>query len=117
SSSERSSSSVVVGNSSKTKASGTTIDSRGLRQQQQPVGAVALEWISLRKAVQCSCTLPVDSALRKFHCWSCGGVFCGRCLDRQLALPGHLSGRSVTVCRGCFKALTKTNSIEYDNNT
>lgn len=34
-------------------------------QHQQRIGSIALEWASLRKSVNCSCTLPVDSALRK----------------------------------------------------
>ncbi|XP_022689536.1 myotubularin-related protein 6-like isoform X2 [Varroa jacobsoni] len=121
----RSSSGVMVGSNTEPRVPAIETAERQQRhcqqeqqeQHQQRIGSIALEWASLRKSVNCSCTLPVDSALRKFHCWSCGGVFCGRCLDRQLALPGHLSGRSVTVCRCCFKSLTKSNSMEYDNNT
>lgn len=42
-------------------------------------------------------------------------MFCARCLDKQLALPGHRSGRSVTVCRACFKGLTKSHSLDISS--
>jgi len=74
--------------------------------------SVAVDWSSLRKSVNCSCNVPSDYSTRKFQCWSCGSVFCQRCLDKQLALPGHGNKHSVTVCRACFKQLTKSASLD-----
>lgn len=68
----------------------------------------ALEWKSVRDVFQCStCSSPIDSLSRKYHCWNCGEVFCKRCIDKQCSLPGHYSDNRVPVCKKCYKVLKK----------
>lgn len=43
--------------------------------------------------------------VREFHCRSCTGIYCSRCLGNQLALPGHLSGQGITLYRPCQEIL------------
>ncbi|CAA9997503.1 unnamed protein product [Nesidiocoris tenuis] len=50
--------------------------------------------------------------LNKHHCWQCGDVFCTRCIDKHVALPGHLSQCSLPVCEPCYQKITGTASTE-----
>uniref|UniRef100_A0A182UBX8 phosphatidylinositol-3,5-bisphosphate 3-phosphatase n=1 Tax=Anopheles melas TaxID=34690 RepID=A0A182UBX8_9DIPT len=70
------------------------------------INSVAVEWKSLRSVVNCpTCSIPFDQITKKNHCWKCGEVFCSRCIDKTLALPGHESGNPVPVCRQCFRVV------------
>ena len=46
------------------------------------------------------------------HCWRCGEIYCGRCLDKSATLPGHISQKQSPVCRRCYQSLGKTPSAE-----
>ncbi|KAL1114919.1 hypothetical protein AAG570_007743 [Ranatra chinensis] len=50
--------------------------------------------------------------LQKCHCWKCGDVFCTRCIDKHIPLPGHLSQCAVPVCRHCYRKLTRSTSLD-----
>lgn len=65
--------------------------------------SVAVDWKPLRSTTVCACSTPFDQIVRKSHCWRCGEVFCPRCIDRSIALPGHASGKPVPVCRTCYR--------------
>lgn len=71
------------------------------------IGSVALDWKSLRSAEVCACNTPFSQEMKKTNCCRCGEVFCNRCIDKTLPLPGHHSGKPVPVCRGCFKLVSQ----------
>ncbi|MFW5443336.1 MAG: FYVE zinc finger domain-containing protein [Methylococcaceae bacterium] len=48
----------------------------------------------------------------QYHCWKCGEVFCVRCIDKHVPLPGHYGKNVVPVCRPCFKELRRSSSVE-----
>ncbi|XP_064482258.1 myotubularin-related protein 6-like isoform X1 [Ornithodoros turicata] len=83
-----------------------------LQKLMDEMDSVALDWKTFRNMKECPCSTPFDYFRRKFHCWCCGEVFCIRCIDKRLCLPGHLTKRPVPVCRHCYKELTHTNSID-----
>lgn len=70
------------------------------------INSVALDWKSLRSATSCSCSTPFSQEMKKTHCWRCGEIFCNRCIDKSIPLPGHHSKKLVPVCRTCFKLVT-----------
>ncbi|CAH1777080.1 unnamed protein product [Owenia fusiformis] len=67
--------------------------------------SIAVDWRQLRNVTQCSCAAPFEHFTKKYHCWKCGNVFCTRCIDRHIPLPGHYSQRPVPVCRPCYKEI------------
>lgn len=71
------------------------------------INSVALDWKSLRSATVCACSTPFSQEMKKTHCWRCGEIFCTRCIDKTIPLPGHHSGKPVPVCRGCFKVVSQ----------
>ncbi|XP_043246559.1 myotubularin-related protein 8-like [Amphibalanus amphitrite] len=81
-------------------------------QLTRELDSVAIEWASPRGVRECSCTTAFDHFSKKFHCWRCGEIFCQRCLDRCLRLPGHLGGEPSPVCRPCYRLLTSSQSID-----
>ena len=46
----------------------------------------------------------------QYHCWKCGDVFCTRCIDRLMPLPGHNTQTPVPVCKACYKELKSSPS-------
>ncbi|CAL8081785.1 unnamed protein product [Orchesella dallaii] len=74
--------------------------------------SVAIEWKSVRGAKECPCSTPLDFATRKSHCWRCGEIYCSRCLDQWVTLPGHMSQKQSPVCRQCYRVIVKSNSLE-----
>ncbi|XP_065282966.1 phosphatidylinositol-3,5-bisphosphate 3-phosphatase MTMR6 [Dermacentor albipictus] len=91
---------------------GDSFGSTVLQKLMEEFDSVAVDWKSFRNIKECPCSTPFDHFRRKFHCWSCGDVFCIRCIDKRLCLPGHMTKRPVPVCRHCYKELTHTNSID-----
>ncbi|XP_030557838.1 myotubularin-related protein 6 isoform X3 [Drosophila novamexicana] len=73
----------------------------------EEISSVALDWKSMRNVTTCSCSTPFDQFSKKTHCWRCGEIFCERCIDKNVALPGHDSGKAVPVCRGCYRQMQK----------
>ncbi|XP_076315839.1 myotubularin related protein 6 [Tachypleus tridentatus] len=93
-------------------SSGSTLDPSVIQQLADELDSVALDWKSFRNVRECLCSTPFDHFSRKFHCWSCGDVYCIRCIDKRIPLQGHYSKRPVSVCRHCYKELMRTNSID-----
>lgn len=83
-----------------------------LDQLAEELNSVSLDWKSLRNIRACSCSTPFDHFSRKYHCWKCGDVFCMRCIDKNVSLPGHLSRQAVPVCRPCYKEISRSLSVE-----
>jgi len=94
----------------------------------EEINSVAVDWKPMRNVTTCSCSTPFDQFSKKVggsgrpnkqpnyiklliseqtHCWRCGDIFCERCIDKNVALPGHDSGKPVPVCRGCFRQMQK----------
>ncbi|XP_022225117.2 myotubularin-related protein 6 isoform X2 [Drosophila obscura] len=71
------------------------------------IDSVAIDWKPMRNVTACSCSTPFDQFSKKTHCWRCGDIFCERCIDKNVSLPGHDSGKPVPVCRGCFRQMQK----------
>ncbi|SPP74768.1 myotubularin-related protein 6 isoform X2 [Drosophila guanche] len=71
------------------------------------IESVAIDWKPMRNVTACSCSTPFDQFSKKTHCWRCGDIFCERCIDKNVSLPGHDSGKPVPVCRGCFRQMQK----------
>ncbi|KAF2353747.1 Myotubularin-like phosphatase domain [Trinorchestia longiramus] len=76
------------------------------------LAGVAVDWQSLRCVTECSCSTPFHAASRKHHCWMCGEVFCTRCIDKRANLPGHLDLPPAPVCCPCYKAITRSLSVD-----
>lgn len=89
------------------KGGGATVETLS-----QELETIALDWKTLRNISECICSTPFDHFTRKYHCWKCGDVFCTRCIDKHIPLPGHLSQRAVPVCRPCYNLITKSSSTE-----
>ncbi|XP_046665776.1 myotubularin-related protein 6 isoform X2 [Homalodisca vitripennis] len=68
--------------------------------------SVALDWKPLRNVEECQCSTHFDHFMPKYHCWKCGELFCQRCTEMHVALPGHLSQRAVPVCTPCYRRVT-----------
>lgn len=78
-------------------------DESDLNDTMNEANSVAVEWKSLCSVQHCVCLTPFEFSTKKFHCWKCGEIFCVRCMHNQhIALPGHLSKRTVPVCKTCF---------------
>ncbi|XP_063992253.1 myotubularin-related protein 6 isoform X2 [Diachasmimorpha longicaudata] len=78
-----------------------------LEEIQDEMKTVAVEWKSSSKVEQCTCPITFDTFTKKNHCWSCGNVFCTRCMsdkDTFTFLPGHASQRAVPVCKTCSQS-------------
>lgn len=100
--------------------------------------SVAIEWKSLCDTQQCACLTPFDYSSRKVsfpcmsifafeqiiqlvyvidfqcHCWKCGQICCVRCMHNQhISLPGHLSKRTVPVCKTCYFKMTGSSFEEH----
>ncbi|XP_011313448.1 myotubularin-related protein 6 isoform X1 [Fopius arisanus] len=78
-----------------------------LQEIEGEMKTVAVEWISSSKVKQCKCSITFDAFRKKNHCWSCGHVFCTRCMpdkDTFTSLPGHSSQRAVPVCERCAQS-------------
>ncbi|KAI8128627.1 Myotubularin-related protein 8 [Lucilia cuprina] len=73
----------------------------------EEINSVAVDWKSMRNVTACSCSTPFDQFSKKTHCWKCGDIFCERCIDKSIALPGQDSGKPVPVCRTCFRLVQK----------
>lgn len=54
------------------------------------IDTVALNWQSARNPflTECPCGQPFDLFAPKNHCYCCGKIYCARCTDRKLNLPG-----------------------------
>lgn len=64
----------------------------------------------------CSCAMPFEQHSSKNHCWSCGNIFCTRCIDRYTVLPGHLKGaKKAPVCKDCFKLICSSPQPSVDD--
>jgi len=72
--------------------------------------SVAVNWKTLRNVRSCNCAIPFETFTKKYHCWRCGDVFCTRCIDRLMTLPGHFSQKQVPVCKNCYKQLKNSPS-------
>lgn len=81
------------------------IDSTSIKEE---INSVAVDWKSMRSVTACSCSTPFDQFSKKTHCWKCGDIFCERCIDKSVPLPGQDSGKPVPVCRTCFRLVQKT---------
>ncbi|KAF5279817.1 hypothetical protein FQA39_LY18220 [Lamprigera yunnana] len=85
------------------KSKGVTVESsKAVQEIVDNLDTVALDWKTLRNINECGCSTPFDHFSRKYHCRKCGDVFCIRCIDKQIILPGHLTQKTVPVCRICF---------------
>ncbi|RWS30560.1 Myotubularin-related protein 8-like protein [Leptotrombidium deliense] len=60
----------------------------------QSMESVALDWQSFRNAKECHCSYVFDHSARKYHCWACGDIYCVRCMEKQIVLPGHVHSHS-----------------------
>lgn len=72
-------------------------------QLNRELNSVAVDWKGLRSSTACACKTPFDQFTRKSNCWRCGDVFCSRCINNTIALPGHDSNNPVSVCRNCYR--------------
>ncbi|XP_063699904.1 myotubularin-related protein 6 isoform X2 [Culicoides brevitarsis] len=86
--------------------SNSDILDNNVRDIAKELDSVAVDWKSLRSVTVCPCSTPFDQFNRKTHCWRCGEVFCTRCIDKSIPLPGHDSMEPRPVCRACFKLIS-----------
>lgn len=86
-------------------------DNKNIEAISKELESVAIDWKSLRSVNVCPCSTPFDNNIRKCNCWRCGEVYCTRCIDKSIPLPGHDSGKPVPVCRSCFKLVSENASL------
>ncbi|XP_034950014.1 myotubularin-related protein 6 [Chelonus insularis] len=76
-----------------------------INQIETELKSVALDWKSSNKVKECLCSLRFDAFNKKNRCWSCGNVYCTRCMSEfRSSLPGHLSQRTVPTCISCSQS-------------
>ncbi|XP_075166407.1 myotubularin related protein 6 isoform X2 [Haematobia irritans] len=103
----------VSGSGSSVSGGGISFASLSLSEEVDPstlneeINSVAVDWKSMRNVTACSCSTPFDQFSKKTHCWKCGEIFCERCIDKNIPLPGQDSGKPVPVCRTCFRLVQK----------
>lgn len=57
------------------------------------IQSVALDWQSMRSVRKCVCGGSFEQTnYPTTNCWSCGLVYCQRCLEKRIKLPGLLFG-------------------------
>ena len=77
---------------------------------------LSLEWARPRLSYSCehACQRPFDYHTRKQHCWCCGRVFCGACVEPRRSVPNSfldsLHQRSALICTSCRKSLQQQQS-------
>ncbi|KRT85970.1 hypothetical protein AMK59_1064 [Oryctes borbonicus] len=76
--------------------------------------SVALDWKTIRNISECRCSTQFDHLRRKYHCRKCGDVFCTRCNDKQIVLPGCYAHKPVPVCRPCYALLSNNQENTND---
>ena len=50
---------------------------------------VSLDWDPWRSSSSCPCGTRFEITSTRSHCHACGKIFCVRCTDRLILLPGH----------------------------
>ncbi|KAK0165244.1 hypothetical protein PV328_003777 [Microctonus aethiopoides] len=75
-----------------------------IEQIEIEIKSIALDWKSSNKIEQCVCSIIFDAFNKKNYCWSCGNVFCTRCMGLRSLLPGYLSQRAVPICKTCSQS-------------
>ena len=83
-----------------------------INELEQTLDTVSLDWQSLQNAKECPCSSPFEPFGLKQNCFSCGQIFCIRCIDKRISLPAHSSQDKVPVCRNCYMNLVRSNSID-----
>lgn len=58
-------------------------------QIKRDIETVALSWDPWRSCSSCSCGTRFEITSTRSHCHCCGKIFCVRCTDRLILLPGH----------------------------
>ncbi|XP_053399742.1 myotubularin-related protein 8-like isoform X2 [Mercenaria mercenaria] len=91
-----------------------SLEKLNLDQLHLELESVAVDWRPFRNIYTCSCAMPFDHFMKKFHCWKCGEVFCTRCIARNIPLPGHDSQRPVPVCKPCYRHIRHSPSMEFN---
>ena len=81
-------------------------------QLKSEMETVALDWQSLHSVKECNCSTPFEPFGTKINCHTCGQMFCVRCIDKRIPLPGHSSKEPVPVCRHCYRNVMRSNSID-----
>ncbi|CAF1474994.1 unnamed protein product [Adineta steineri] len=80
------------------------------------LNSIALDWRSYQAPLHCTCSLPFDSAQRKYNCWRCGENFCIRCIEHGVRLPGLYSNSLAPVCKTCARSIKSSLSM-FENST
>lgn len=84
-----------------------------LEQVVQDCSIISLNWQSFQNLKNCSCSTPLEPYSTRLHCFACGHIFCVRCLGERCTIPCHQPIVSFkSICRNCFKRITKSNSID-----
>eukprot|EP00948_MAST-09A_sp_MAST-9A-sp1_P001044 g1044.t1 len=69
---------------------------------------VARMWIKDKETTACMhCNTPFTTFNRRHHCRRCGGIFCGKCSSKKVALLKLHIATPVRVCDPCFLAVSK----------
>ncbi|XP_051169352.1 myotubularin-related protein 8 [Leptopilina boulardi] len=80
-------------------------------QLEKEMKAVALDWKFSRNISECICSASFDVFNRKYHCFSCGNIFCLKCMGVERILVGHESQRPVPTCKGCSRKSTVSSPV------
>jgi len=63
-------------------------------------------WVEDSEATDCmSCKSPFTFVNRKHHCRNCGGIFCGSCSSKKIAILRMKLKEPVRVCNSCYTML------------
>lgn len=63
-------------------------------------------WVEDHEAAECmACKSLFTFVNRKHHCRNCGGVFCGSCSSKKIAILRLQVTEPVRVCNSCFTML------------
>lgn len=66
----------------------------------------ARAWVEDSEATECmACKAPFTFVNRKHHCRNCGGIFCGACSSKKIAILRIQVTEPVRVCNNCYTML------------
>lgn len=76
------------------------------------IETVCLDWEPWRSCASCPCGTRFEITSTRSHCHCCGKIFCVRCTDRLIHLPGHRINTQPPTKSSTTNLCNKTSNTE-----
>lgn len=80
-------------------------------QIRKDMSTVALDWDPWRSCSSCPCGTRFEITSTRSHCHCCGKIFCARCTDRLILLPGHRINTNNHKANKCKSSTTTITNL------